>query len=204
MGDSASLGIFLSGGGRTLKNIVARIEDGSLPAEVSLVVASRECGGASWSREQGFSTDVIEGEIPKGDLESLLSSHGVGTVVLAGYNRLLPVPAGYAGRVVNIHPSLLPSFGGRGMYGSRVHAAVIESGCRVSGCTVHFCDDEYDRGPIISQLTCPVHDTDTPETLAARVFDLETRAYPEALRRLVLGELRIDGRRVLSVPRSSS
>ena len=204
MGDAARLGVFLSGGGRTLKNIVARIGDGSLLAEVALVVASRECGGALWAREQGFATEVIEGEIPKGALGALLAEHGVGTVVLAGYNRLLPVPPGYAGRVVNIHPSLLPSFGGQGMYGDRVHRAVIESGCRVSGCTVHFCDDEYDRGPIISQLTCPVHDTDTPETLAARVFELETRAYPEALRRVVLGELRIDGRRVVSSGRCSS
>jgi len=125
-------------------------------------------------------------------------------VALAGYLKLFEIPDGFENRVTNIHPALLPSFGGKGMYGPNVHRAVIESGCRVSGCTVHLCDERYDTGPIITQLTCPVLESDTPETLADRVFALETEAYPSALRDLLSGDLRIDGRRVFSGARSGA
>jgi phosphoribosylglycinamide formyltransferase-1 len=97
---------------------------------------------------------------------------------------------------VNIHPALLPSFGGKGLYGHKVHAAVIEHGCKISGCTVHFLDDAYDTGPIILQRACPVLDDDTPQTLAARVFEEEKIAYPEAIRLFQEGKLKIEGRRV--------
>jgi phosphoribosylglycinamide formyltransferase-1 len=104
--------------------------------------------------------------------------------VLAGYLKLVNIPPGYERRVVNIHPALLPGFGGAGMYGHRVHEAVLASGDGESGCTVHFCDEVFDRGPIILQKRCPVLPGDTPDMLAARVFDLECRAYPEALQLL--------------------
>src|SRR4029450_5553555 len=97
---------------------------------------------------------------------------------------------------MNIHPALLPSFGGKGMYGRRVHEAVLAHGCKVSGCTVHFVDGSYDTGPIVLQRTCPVADDDTPETLAARVFEEEKVAYPEAIRLFAAGRLKIEGRRV--------
>jgi folate-dependent phosphoribosylglycinamide formyltransferase PurN len=97
---------------------------------------------------------------------------------------------------MNIHPALLPSFGGKGMFGAKVHEAVINHGCKVSGCTVHFLDNSYDTGPIIIQRACPVLDDDTPATLAHRVFDEEKVAYPEAIRLFQLGKLRVEGRRV--------
>jgi len=97
---------------------------------------------------------------------------------------------------VNIHPALLPAFGGRGMFGAHVHRAVLDAGCKVSGCTVHFCDDAYDRGPIIAQRCCPVLDDDTPDSLASRVFEVESDLYPETIARLIEGDVRVDGRRV--------
>jgi folate-dependent phosphoribosylglycinamide formyltransferase PurN len=112
--------------------------------------------------------------------------------------RLLPrsVVEEYRGRIMNIHPALLPLFGGRGMYGERVHQAVLESGMKVSGCTVHFVDEEYDSGPIILQRTVPVLEGDTPQTLAARVLAQEHRAYTEAIRLFAEDRLRLEGRRV--------
>lgn len=200
--EEKSLAVFVSGGGRTLRHIASKIDEGFLPARIALVVASRECGAARWSSARGYPTVVMEGEIEKGALGRVLVKHHVEYAALAGYGRLLHMPGGFEGRVVNIHPALLPGFGGPGMYGRRVHEAVIEAGCRVSGCTVHFCDREYDRGPIISQLSCPVQESDTPETLASRVFELEKLAYPRALRQVLLGDLRIVGRRVFSGARS--
>jgi phosphoribosylglycinamide formyltransferase-1 len=101
---------------------------------------------------------------------------------------------------MNIHPALLPSFGGQGMYGQRVHRAVLDHGCKVSGCTVHFIDEKYDNGPIIVQRTCCVLEDDTPETLAHRVFEEEKLAYPEAIRLFQQDRLRIEGRRVRILP----
>jgi formyltetrahydrofolate-dependent phosphoribosylglycinamide formyltransferase len=104
-------------------------------------------------------------------------------VCLAGWLCLLEIPARYQGRVMNIHPALLPRFGGKGMYGQKVHQAVIDAKCTLSGCTVHYVDNQYDNGPIILQRTCPVFPDDTAATLAARVFEQEKLAYPEAIRR---------------------
>ena len=101
---------------------------------------------------------------------------------------------------MNIHPALLPSFGGKGMYGHHVHEAVLAHGCKVSGCTVHFVDNTYDTGPIIVQRTCPVLEGDTPDTLAARVFEQEKLAYPEAIRLFAAGRLQLDGQRVNILP----
>ena len=108
----------------------------------------------------------------------------VDLVTLAGFLCHLEIPDDFAGRVMNIHPALIPAFCGKGMYGEKVHAAVLERGCKVSGCTVHFADNEYDHGPIILQRAVPVLDDDTPDTLAARVFEQECEAYPEAIRLL--------------------
>ena len=181
----ARLAVFLSGTGRTLVNLAQAIERGEAPAVIGLVVASRECKGAERARELGLPVRVIEGDIDPGSMERLLDEFSIDWVVLAGYLRLAPIPARWAGRMVNIHPALLPEFGGPGMYGPRVHRAVLESGARESGCTVHLCDAGYDTGPIVLQRKCPVFDGDTPETLARRVFQLEVEAYPEALRRLI-------------------
>lgn len=181
----ARLAVFLSGAGRTLANIARAIERGELNARIVLVAASRPCGGAERAEEMGLPVRVIPGVIDADVLEQLLDENRVDWVVLAGYLELLPIPERWRGRVVNIHPALLPGFGGPGMYGDRVHRAVLESGASESGCTVHLCDSEFDTGPIVLQRTCPVLEGDTPETLGERVFRLETEAYPEALRRLI-------------------
>jgi len=191
----ARLAVFLSGGGRTFENLYRHFHPApggkapASPASIRLVVASRECPGAELARRLGVPTAVIPGDIPADRLESILADAGAHWAVLAGYVRLLPTPPSLAGRIVNIHPALLPDFGGKGMYGRRVHEAVIAAGRRVSGCTVHLCTDEYDRGRILIQRTCPVYPDDTAETLAARVFEQELLAYPEALELLLSGRV---------------
>jgi phosphoribosylglycinamide formyltransferase 1 len=188
--DPAPLGVMLSGSGRTLDNLIAAIAAGDLPARVAVVIASRECLGAEKARKAGIPTVVIPGAIPASDLLRVLTEHGVmpseGWVVLAGYLKLVQIPAGFENRVVNIHPALLPGFGGKGMHGHAVHEAVLKAGCQESGCTVHLCDPRYDTGPIILQRRCRVLQGDTADTLAARVFEEECKAYPEALRQLIL------------------
>lgn len=123
---------------------------------------------------------------------------------LAGYIRKLPDPivSAYAGRIMNMHNALLPAFGGKGMYGSRVHQAVLEYGAKVSGCTVHFVDADYDTGPVILQIPVPVAEDDTPETLAARVLTAEHQAFPQAVALFAEGRLHIEGRRVHVAPPS--
>jgi phosphoribosylglycinamide formyltransferase 1 len=119
-------------------------------------------------------------------------------VCLAGWLHLLPIPDDLRHRVLNIHPSLLPAFGGKGMYGRHVHEAVLAYGAKVSGCTVHFADDSYDTGPILVQKCVPVLTGDTPDTLAARVFAAECEAYPEAIRLIAAGGVTVEGRRVVT------
>lgn len=196
------LAVMLSGSGRTLVNLCERIDAGDLPARVGLVIASRECLGAERARERGVPTIIEPGAIDRARLGSLLRDHGIEWVALAGYLRLLSVPPGYEGRIANIHPALLPAFGGVGMYGERVHRAVLEHGCKVSGCTVHLCDERYDTGPIVAQASCEVRDDDTPATLASRVFALECAVYPEALAALIEGRVVVDGRRSRISPRA--
>ncbi len=191
-GRPVRIGVMLSGSGRTLDNLLTRIDAGTLAPErepgIGLVIASRECRGVEIATRAGIETRVIGGTIPGARLEELLVEHAIDLVVLAGYLRMIEIPRAYDDLVVNIHPALLPSFGGPGMHGMNVHRAVLERGCRVSGCTVHLCDAEYDRGPILLQKACPVLEGDDADTLAARVFELEKDALPEAL------ELMLDGR----------
>jgi phosphoribosylglycinamide formyltransferase-1 len=177
----------LSGSGRTLLNLVAAIQDGRLAARIELVITSREGLGVERAREAGLPVVIVPGVIPEARLRELLREHRIDWVVLAGYLKLVEIPAEYRGRVVNIHPALLPRHGGEGMYGERVHEAVLAAGDAVSGCTVHLCDEAYDRGRVLLQKTCPVLPGDTAETLARRVFALECEAYPEALQKLISG-----------------
>jgi phosphoribosylglycinamide formyltransferase-1 len=178
----------ISGGGRTALNLLDAIERGQLAAQLPLVIASGEASpGVQRCRARGLEVVVMPGVIPEADLERVLRAHAIDWVALAGYLKLVRVPGAYRGRIVNIHPALLPKFGGPGMHGRRVHEAVLASGERESGCTVHLCDDAYDTGAIVLQRRCPVLPGDTPDTLAARVFEKECEAYPEALRRLMEG-----------------
>jgi phosphoribosylglycinamide formyltransferase-1 len=191
---SARLAVLLSGSGRSLANMLARCADGTVPAQVGLVVANRSCGGLEIAREHGVHTELRPGRLRPEELLALVRTHAIDWVLLAGYLQLVPVPAELAGRIVNIHPALLPAFGGTGMHGRRVHEAVVAAAARgelgpspESGCTVHYCDDRYDTGPIILQRRVPVFPDDTPDALAARVFEAEQLAYPEAVRRLIEG-----------------
>lgn len=184
----ARLAAMLSGSGRTLLNLLEASRSGRLDAGIELVIASRECLGAQRARQVGLEVMVIPGEIPADRLGAILAEQRIDWVALAGYLKLVAIPPSYRGRIVNIHPALLPAFGGPGMYGHQVHEAVLRAGAAVTGCTVHLCDEAYDRGPIVLQKTCPVLPGDTPETLAARVFALECEAYPAALQQLIQGK----------------
>lgn len=193
------LGVLIGGGGRTLLNLADRIDARELPARLAAVLASREdLPGVRRARARGLRVEIanpaaFETETAFHDaVSNTLREAGADLVCLAGYLRWLRVDPWMVNRVLNIHPALLPDFGGAGMYGLRVHRAVLESGVRRSGCTVHFVNDEYDRGPILLQKSCPVRPDDTPETLAARVFALEREAYPEAIGLIASGRVRLD------------
>ena len=199
------LGVLLSGGGRTLLNILDRINAGRLDATVTCVIASRHCKGVERSQAAGLDVTIIPYASFKRDdgtadtgaysatLARTLDAAGVDLVIQAGFLSLWHVPERYEGKVMNIHPALLPAFGGHGMYGHHVHEAVLAAGCKVSGCTVHFVTNEYDCGPIIVQRTVEVRDGDDADALAARVFEQECEAFPEAISLFAAGRLRIDG-----------
>jgi phosphoribosylglycinamide formyltransferase 1 len=197
------LAVLVSGSGTTLQNFIDEIAAGRLDARVELVIGSGPgLRGIERAAAAGLRHDVVE-RSTFGDCESFsrevferIDRAHVDLVCFAGWLCLLDLPPRYAGRTMNIHPALLPSFGGKGMYGLRVHQAVIEQGCKISGCTVHFVDNTYDTGPIIIQRACPVLNDDAPQTLAARVFEEEKIAYPEAIRLFAENKLRIEGRRV--------
>lgn len=201
------LGVLIGGGGRTLLNLVDRIRDEAIPAVISCVLATREdLPGVARARDRGLEVAILpalDRRAPDAFHEALtqrLVDAEVELVCLAGYMRWLRVDHPFRGRVMNIHPALLPAFGGKGMYGEHVHRAVLDYGAKISGCTVHFVDEEYDRGPIIVQRSCPVREDDTPHTLAARVFEEECAAYPHALRLFAEGRLAIEGRIVRILP----
>ena len=193
------LGVLLSGGGRTLLNMLEEIAAGRLDAEVAIVIASRDCKGVERAEAAGLDVRLVPyKQMPdlatySARLCELLDAAEVDLVCLAGFLSFWEIPPRYEGRVMNIHPALLPGFGGKGMYGHRVHEAVLGAGCKVSGCSVHFVTNEYDAGPIIVQKAVPVLEGDTPDELAARVFEQECKAYPEAIRLFAEGRLRIEG-----------
>ncbi len=183
------LGVLISGGGTTLLNILEYIKSGQLNTEVAVVISSLStAGGVEKAKKAGLNVKIIrkkdypDMEQFSGRIEEELDAAKVDLVVQGGWLCLWKIPAKYENRVMNIHPALLPSFGGKGMWGHHVHEAVLKAGCKISGCTVHFCTNEYDAGPIIVQRCCEVKEGDTPETLAARVFEQECIAYPEAIR----------------------
>jgi phosphoribosylglycinamide formyltransferase-1 len=184
------LAVLLSGSGRTLDNLLEQIAAGRLAAAVVTVVSSRaDVRGVRIAERAGIPVTVLP---PAGRpiaawsdaIFAACRAARADLVVMAGFLHLVRIPADFAGRVINIHPSLLPAFGGRGFHGMHVHRAVLDRGCTVSGCTVHLVDDEYDHGRILHQKTVPVLPDDTPESLAARVFAAECQAFPEAIARI--------------------
>ncbi len=197
------LAVLLSGSGTTLQNFIDCIRDGRLTATIVVVIASRaDAGGLERARTAGIPAVAVPrkafADVDRFNdaLHAELDRHQFDLIVLSGFLSPFQLRNRYRGRVLNIHPALIPAFCGKGYYGEKVHQAVIEAGVKVSGCTVHFADDEYDHGPIILQGAVPVLDDDTPATLAARVHTLENELYPEAVRLWAEGRLEIRGRRV--------
>jgi phosphoribosylglycinamide formyltransferase 1 len=202
------LAVLISGSGRTLKNFIDLAAGDELPVDIRLVVSSSaKAGGLAFAESAGIPTRIIRrgefpagtpGDVPYGDaIFAACRDAGVDYVAMAGFLKLAPVPNDFLGRVINIHPALIPSFCGHGMYGSHVHQAVLDAGVKVTGCTVHFVDNHYDQGPIIWQQPVPVFADDTVPSLADRVFEAEKEAYPHVLRLLAASRIRLEGRRAV-------
>jgi formyltetrahydrofolate-dependent phosphoribosylglycinamide formyltransferase len=200
-----NIAVFASGRGSNFQAILKAIDDGRLSARVTLLVSNNSNAGAlelARSRnipaihlnQKQFSSEQLYEE----QLLDLLARHGIELVVLAGYMKRIPgsVINRFRNRILNIHPALLPMFGGAGMYGIHVHEAVLASGAKISGATVHIVDEEYDKGPIVMQKTVEVLSNDTPETLAARVLSAEHEIYPKAIAAFAAQQVRIEGRKV--------
>jgi len=185
---TTKLAVLFSGGGTTILNLLDYIEDGKLDAEIVLSIASRcDLTGIDRLADRGVDVAIAKQdgdsiEVANTKIQAWLNEAQPDLILLCGYLRLLKIEPWMEGRVLNIHPALLPDFCGKGMYGNHVHEAVIKSGEKVSGCTVHYVDEQYDNGPTIIQKTCEVKTSDTPQILAQRVFTLECQAYPEAIK----------------------
>ncbi len=186
-----NLAILLSGTGRTLKNLIDRIGEGKLDARIQVVLSSsKNAGGLEYARRHDLPVQTVTPKAYPGEkaysdaVTRKISAYPVDFILLAGFMHRYLFPPQYGGKVINIHPALLPKFGGRGFFGNRVHRAVLRAGETESGCTVHHANHHYDQGPIILQRRVPVFPEDTVATLAQRVFEAECEAFPEALRKL--------------------
>lgn len=201
------IAVLISGGGTTLKNLLEKIAAGRLAVTIPLVIASTpNAGGLRYAKEANIPALIIEQKNFPGqeaysrEIFDACRKRGVELVVMAGFLKRLTIPPDFANRVVNIHPGLIPAFCGRGYYGHHVHEAVLEYGAKLSGCTVHFADNEYDHGPVILQQAVPVLSDDTPAALAARVFQAECEAYPKAIQLIAEGRVKLEGRKVRILP----
>ncbi len=190
------LAVFCSGSGTNFQAIFHAINERNLPAEIALCVSNRsECGAMSFAAQKGIPTLHISEkqynayEEFAAEMLKALQENAIEYILLAGYLRKVPqaVVEAYSYKMLNIHPALLPKFGGPGMYGINVHKAVLEAGEKETGATVHYVDAEYDKGPVLLQGRVPVIAGDTPESLAARVLECEHRLYPDALEKLLIG-----------------
>jgi phosphoribosylglycinamide formyltransferase 1 len=201
------LAVLISAGGSTLQNLIDHIRAGKLDAQIVSVVSSRpDVYGLERARQAGLTGHVVSRKAAGSRDEfgrkmfDVIRHSGAELVCLAGFLELLPIPDDFENRVMNIHPSLIPAFCGKGFYGHHVHQSAIEAGVKISGCTVHFADNVFDHGPIILQRTVQVLDEDTPETLAARVQAEEAIAYPEAIRLFGAQRISVVGRRTVIRP----
>ena len=198
------IAVLISGGGTTLKNLINRIGAGSLNAQIALVVSNNpNAGGLQFASEASIDSKIISHK-DFADRNSFstaiftaLRESGADLIVMGGFLRQLSIPDDFVNRIINIHPSLIPSFCGKGNYGSRVHQGVLDYGCKLTGCTVHFVDDDYDHGPIIAQASVAVEPGDDVKSLAARVFEAECQLLPAVINKIADGNVEVDGRRVI-------
>ena len=197
------IAVLLSGSGSSLQNLIDLREAGELAIEIAVVIASKpDAFGLERARRHSIPAIAVPRKLHRDvgafndALHAELARFELDLVVLLGFLSPFETRGRFDGRALNVHPALVPAFSGRGYYGHRVHAAVIESGVKLTGATVHFVDAEYDHGPIVLQEALPVQADDSPETLALRVQELERRLVPEAIRLFAAGRLRIEGRRV--------
>jgi len=193
----------LSGSGTTLENLFVKCDEGTLQVEISAVLASRpDVFGLERARKRGVPALLVERKKFKSpdefsaEIFSALKPYQPDLIVLAGFMCMLRIPAAFESKVINVHPALLPAFGGKGFYGRHVHEAVVAHGCKITGCTVHFVDNEYDQGPIIAQRAVPVQAGDDAESLAQRVQEAECALYPEVIQAIADGRLTQQGRSV--------
>lgn len=202
------LAVLFSGSGTTLQNIIDHIDRRELDARIVCAISSRPgVKGIERAQTHGIPTATIarrnfsDTESFSSAVWSEIRKHPVDLVVLAGFMSLLTVPGEFAFRIINIHPALIPSFCGQGMYGHHVHEAVLDYGAKVSGATVHYVDGEYDHGAIIMQQAVPVLEDDTTDTLADRVQATEREIYPKAIQLIAEGRIKLEGRRVRVLPK---
>lgn len=212
MSKPINMAVLVSGHGRgsNMQAIIDACADGRIAGRLAVVIGVRDDAPAmERARTQGILTSEVRPKAFDSDdaygarILELLAEHQIDLICLAGYMRILPsnVISKFRHRVMNIHPALIPLFCGKGMFGERVHQAAVDYGVKVSGCTVHFVDEQYDTGPIIVQKTVPVEEGDTAETLAARILVQEHIAYPEAVQLFAQGRLRVEGRVVQVLPK---
>ncbi len=201
-----TIAVLISGGGTTLKNLIEQRKLGKLDVEIATVISSNPtASGLELARAAGIPTAIIDHrEIDSHQFSvrifEAINNCAANWAVLGGFLRRLVIDPDWSERVINIHPSLIPAFSGRGFYGQRVHQAVLDYGCKISGCTVHFVDNHYDHGPIIAQLPVEVLPNDSAASLAGRVFATECRLYPAAINALAAGSIRVKGRTVIVDP----
>ena len=197
------IAVLISGGGTTLKNLIDLRSEDRLDCDIELVVSSSpSAGGLEFAK----ANDIVSRVVVRKAYENTTSfskaifdqcrALEIDLVVMGGFLKRVQIPDDFVNRVINIHPSLIPSFCGKGNYGIKVHTNVIQYGAKISGCTVHFVDDQYDHGPIIAQQTVPVLDTDDPQTLAARVFEAECKVYPTIINAIANGRVSVSDRLV--------
>jgi len=192
--------VLLSGEGTSLENLFEQIEAGTVPAEVAVVVSSKPgAGGLARAERRGVPAHAVaRKQHPDVDefndrIHEILNAHEIDLVLLLGFLSPVQGRGKYDGRMLNVHPALIPAFSGQGFYGRRVHEAVLARGCKVSGATVHICDDQYDHGPIVLQEAVPVREDDDADSLAERVQAAERRLVPEAVRLFAEGRIEVDG-----------
>lgn len=197
------IAILISGGGTTLRNLLQRVAAGQLSVDIKLVISSSaKAAGLQFAADANVPARIIRQatyastETYSAAVFEACREAGVQLVAMAGFLKHVLVPPDFENRVTNIHPGLIPAFCGHGFYGLHVHQSALEYGVKVSGCTIHFVDNQYDHGPIIVQRVVPVLDDDSPHSLAARVFEAECEAYPQVLQWIAEGRVHVAGRRV--------